>query len=969
MASPPSLTSGVFAGRYAIEKEIGRGASAVVYLARDTERGRSVAIKILRPEFAESLGADRFLREIRVTQGLQHPHILQVLDSGQAEGRLYFTLPYMEGGSLRDLLKREVQLPIEDAIDIARTVAEALDHAHRAGLIHRDVKPENILFTSGQACLADFGIARAIERATGDSTTSTGMVRGTPAYMSPEQASGSQNYDGRSDVYSLGCVLYEMISGMPAFDGPTPNAVIAQRFTHTPRDIDAYRPSTPEPIKAVIRKALALLPADRFKTAGEFAEALRKAELHTDSGLSRVRPRWSRRSIPVASAAAFAFAVALYASWDRIRDVFGSDDSRLDQDRVAIAPFNVLEPADSLWRDGLVDVLSRNLDGAGPLRSVPPTSVFKGWQGRADIPASTALGRRTGAGLVIFGHLMRAGRDTIRVTASLMDLRRGKTFEIEVRDDATRMDRITDSLTVRALRELAETRPIAAVPRATFGTRSLTALKVFLQGEQWYRANKLPEARDAYERSIQLDSTFAMAYRRMRGVLRALGPASESDSISFWYARRAGDLNRGLSLRDSLLIVADSLMTTIPRGGFFDSATVSRLRRRLSTIDEAVRRYPDDPESWFELGEARYHWGERLGITQEATLQAFDRCIVLDPHFGPAYYHAIELTEVLRDAAAAERLARNYLSFNPGDARFVIAALMLREEGSWRVALARHIDTMPAGRIIDGLVMLRRWPDTAATISDALRMVMERAGRRDATDSVRAQYWMAATALYRGRLRSARDMMTPELRSDSPIILVQLASFGLVHRDSANALFRSWLSSSDIRLASLATTWWGERRDTAALRAALVRFETATKADSVQVSLYGMVGARRARAYLALARHDSASALAQLDSLPDDACSWHCAPERFLRATLMAALTSPARAARLLDDHPPGAGQTNIYEPQWAYERARLAERLGDDSTATALYRYVRAVWTGADPELQPAVHRAREYLSRHRRP
>ncbi|MGH7524725.1 MAG: serine/threonine-protein kinase, partial [Gemmatimonadales bacterium] len=239
------------ADRYTIERELGRGATAVVYLARDRSANRMVALKLLRPELAESLSADRFLREIRLTQQLSHPAIAPVLDSGVVDGVFYCVLDYMDGGTLRDRLERERQLPMADIAAIARAIGAALDYAHCNRIIHRDVKPENILFGGGQACLADFGIARALETV-GGPTTSTGVVRGTPAYMSPEQASGEREYDGRSDLYSLACVLYEAIAGMPAFDGPNVQAVLAQRLIHAPRQLHVYRPMITAELDAVM---------------------------------------------------------------------------------------------------------------------------------------------------------------------------------------------------------------------------------------------------------------------------------------------------------------------------------------------------------------------------------------------------------------------------------------------------------------------------------------------------------------------------------------------------------------------------------------------------------------------------------------------------------------------------------------------------------------------------------------------
>src|SRR6185436_14354161 len=279
MRAPPSPAVGVFARRYLIERVIGHGATATVHLARDTERGVAVAIKMLRPELAESAAADRFLKEIRRTAELQHPHILPVLDSGKFEGQLYFVLPYMEGGTLRQLLKEQTHLDFARIVEISRPIADALDYAHQRGLIHRDVKPENILFTSGQAVLGDFGIARALDLSGNPdaSSTSRNTVRGTPAYMSPEQAAGGTDLDGRSDIYSLACVIYEMITGMQAFIGPTPESVIAQRFAFAPREVRVYRPTTPPAVDDVFAKAFAMTPADRYQRAGEMIVALQGA--------------------------------------------------------------------------------------------------------------------------------------------------------------------------------------------------------------------------------------------------------------------------------------------------------------------------------------------------------------------------------------------------------------------------------------------------------------------------------------------------------------------------------------------------------------------------------------------------------------------------------------------------------------------------------------------------------------------
>ena len=255
---------------------------ATVYLAHDLKHDRKVAVKVLRPELVHALGPERFLREIATTANLHHPHILPLYDSGRRRtsgALLYYVMPFVEGESLRDRLKREKQLPLDDALRIAREVADALSYAHGHGVIHRDIKPENILLESGHALVADFGIARAVSTAGADRLTDTGLALGTPAYMSPEQAAGDRDVDGRSDLYSLGCVLYEMLAGQPPFSGPTVQSIARQHLTATPPPITQLRPAVPGVVAAALERALAKNPADRFNPVGQFAEALSTQQL------------------------------------------------------------------------------------------------------------------------------------------------------------------------------------------------------------------------------------------------------------------------------------------------------------------------------------------------------------------------------------------------------------------------------------------------------------------------------------------------------------------------------------------------------------------------------------------------------------------------------------------------------------------------------------------------------------------
>jgi len=261
-------------GTYNLGHELGAGGMATVYLAEDIKHDRKVALKVLRPELSAVLGSERFLTEIRTTANLQHPHILPLYDSGEAEGQLFYVMPYVEGETLRGLIERERQLPVEEAIRIAIAVTGALDFAHRKGVVHRDIKPANIMLQDGQPVVADFGIALAVEQAGGGRLTETGLSLGTPHYMSPEQASADRDPDARSDVYSLACVVYEMLTGEPPHLGSSAQAVLARILTETPRSVRDVRNTVPAHIDAALAKALHKLPADRFDTVADFSAAL-----------------------------------------------------------------------------------------------------------------------------------------------------------------------------------------------------------------------------------------------------------------------------------------------------------------------------------------------------------------------------------------------------------------------------------------------------------------------------------------------------------------------------------------------------------------------------------------------------------------------------------------------------------------------------------------------------------------------
>jgi serine/threonine-protein kinase len=316
-----SILGDALRDRYRLDRELGQGGMATVFLAHDLHNNRPVALKVLRPELAAILGAERFLKEIETTANLQHPHILPLFDSGQAGTLLFYVMPYVEGESLRDRLSREKQLPIADAVRIASEVASALDYAHRHGVLHRDIKPENILLHDGQALVADFGIALAMRKAGGTRLTETGLSLGTPQYMSPEQATAERELDARTDIYALGAVTYEMLTGEAPFTGTTTQAIIAKLMTEVPRPPSVLRKAVPEAIERAVLTALEKLPADRFARAAQFANALTSlsaTQAHPTPAqpVARTPGRWRAFAL---GATSMAVAAGLLAAWGWLR--------------------------------------------------------------------------------------------------------------------------------------------------------------------------------------------------------------------------------------------------------------------------------------------------------------------------------------------------------------------------------------------------------------------------------------------------------------------------------------------------------------------------------------------------------------------------------------------------------------------------------------------------------------------------
>jgi serine/threonine-protein kinase len=552
MASPElsdRLQAALGAG-YRVEKELGGGGMSRVFVAEDTRLARRVVVKVLPPDLALEMRVDRFNREIQLSASLQHPHIVPLLAAGGVDDLLYYTMPFVEGEALRSRLNREGELPVRDVVRILKDVADALAYAHARGVVHRDIKPDNVLLTGHHAVVADFGVAKAVSQAKTESgLTSVGVALGTPAYMAPEQAAGDPNIDHRADIYAFGAMAYEMLTGRSPFAGLAPHQMLAAHVTEAVEPITDRRPTIPPALANLIMACLAKNPADRPHSADEMLQVLEIMGTPSESMavtspvatvrhvLRRPRNRWIALGL-----GSVLLVAAGWWSFDL------SPAPVLDVNRVAVAPFDVLGggPELALWREGLVDVLSRSLDGAGPLRSVSPTLVVRRWSGRADAASAQALGRETNAGTVVFGGLVQAGADSVRLTATVLNVADGASLgEIELREESERMDQLVDSLTVRVLRELGRTRAIGLVRSSSLGSPSLPALKAFLQGEQFLRRSEWDSALAYHQRAIGLDSDFALAWSHAG--LAAGWQHSAHDSLSRTYKLRAGSLNHGLA--------------------------------------------------------------------------------------------------------------------------------------------------------------------------------------------------------------------------------------------------------------------------------------------------------------------------------------------------------------------------------------------------------------------------------------
>ncbi|MFI5311011.1 MAG: protein kinase [Gemmatimonadales bacterium] len=605
-------------GRYTFERELGEGGMAVVFLAHDVRHDRSVALKVLRPEISAEIGAERFLREIKMAARLTHPHILPVHDSGEADGLLFYVMPNMEGRSLRELLQREKQLPLEDALRITREIASALDYAHRQQVIHRDVKPENILMHEGAALVADFGIGKALS--SGKQVTQTGMAVGTPAYMSPEQAGGEGDVDGRSDLYSLGCVLYEMLAGEPPFTGPSAQAIIAKRFMSPIPKVRVTR-DVPEALDDAITRSLARTPVDRFRTGAEFAEALRVILRDGDSG--------TKRTPPEIKSAAPRKSIAVLPLTNRSAD-----------------------PENEYFSDGMTEEIINVLGKVPGIQVASCTSSFAFKGKEVDI---RQVGEKLGVGTVLEGGVRKVG-NRIRVTAQLTDVHNGytlwtETYDRQLEDVFAIQDEISRAIVDALKLKLVGEEPLVA-PAAT----NLETYTLYLRGRflfNKFTESDLRKAIEVFEEALAADPTYARAHAGIADSWSRLADdwvaPAEAYPLAEASARRALELDPTLP----------EAYTALGRVHCWHAWKFAEAEQELR---KSIELNPNTAETHFVLGTTL----PALGRLSES-IDAMRRALVFDPlspvfgrYLGRFLVFAGRYDEAVRQGLATLELHKGY---------------------------------------------------------------------------------------------------------------------------------------------------------------------------------------------------------------------------------------------------------------------------------------------------------------------
>ncbi|NIM50630.1 MAG: protein kinase [Gemmatimonadales bacterium] len=621
--------STALASSYAFEQELGRGGTATVYRAQDLKHQRKVAVKVMRPELAASLGAERFLREIQIAAQLSHPHILPLYDSGEVDGLLYYVMPFVAGESLRTRLAREGQLPLEDALHITLEVADALSYAHGRGVVHRDIKPENVLLESSHALVTDFGIARAITAAGEDRVTLDGIAVGTPAYMSPEQARGERQLDARTDIYSLGCVLYEMLVGEPPHTGPTPHAILARKCTEPVPSLRVVRGSVSATLERIVLRALATWPKDRYATSAEFAQAL----------TTRLAP-----STPLGS------------TW-------GGAPTTPPGRSIAVLPFVNMsaDPENEYFSDGIAEEIINALTRIKALQVASRTSAFAFKDTDQDI---RTIGEELGVATLLEGSVRKAG-NRLRITAQLVSVADGyhlwsERYDRDAEDVFAIQDEIAQNI-ARALRVVLSDEEKQALIKSP--TVDLAAYECYLRGRFFlhqFQKNSVHYAREMFTRAIEIDRDFALAFA---------GVADCSSFLYMYFDGSEANLDRAdIASRRALELDSELAEAHAARG--LAVSLNKRYAEAQEEFEKAIRLNPALFEPYYFYARTCFQQGKH-----EAAVHLFEKACDVREDYQARLLAALAYAGLGRDAEAEAAYRRalavieKQLEHSPGDAR------------------------------------------------------------------------------------------------------------------------------------------------------------------------------------------------------------------------------------------------------------------------------------------------------------
>jgi serine/threonine-protein kinase len=1008
-------------GSYTLGRELSGGGMSRVFVAEDASLGRTVVIKVLAPELAAGLNAERFKREIMLAAQLQHPHIVPVLSAGIADENPYFVMPFVVGESLRNRLLAETGLPLAETVSVLRDVAKALSFAHEQGVVHRDIKPDNVLLAGGSAVVTDFGIAKAISSsavaAPGGTLTQVGTSLGTPAYMSPEQAAGDPNADSRSDFYSFGVMAYEMVCGKTPFHDRAPHALIMAHIAEPPEPIERLVPAVPSPLAHLIMRCLSKNPVDRPQSAREMLEDLDDVDLsgqrlrsgtgypaastaaksgfdpRIDTGPNAyadgtvmvqaptgttTRAKWSKRPV-IAGVAVVAIVVAAFIG---MRAVRGSSSAGLDDRALAVLPFRVAsaDPSHHYLREGMVDLIAAKLSGED-LRALDPRTLLDAWRqaGGTDAndlsrDASLDLARQLKAGKALLGDVVGTPNRLV-LTVSLLGVRGGDQIaRVSVEGPPDSLSSLVNQL---ATQLMTQTSGEAAGRMTNLSSTSLPALRAYLDGQARLRRGDAQTAAKDFERALKEDSTFALAGLGLRLATGWYGdPALGNQGIRIAWKEKAR-----LSQRDQALLVA----LAGPRYPE-SSSNVELFKAREQYLSQA----PDNAEAWYLLADQIFHYGSAMGIRdwEERSLAGFKKAMELDSTYLPGYSHAMPLAPSMGDTSFLNRALRLRSAADTSS--------FWRTQHDWYMA-ARRGDSAAANEVF---AKLGRNPEPVLT-AIVRHMLFDGTGAAQARQAIDRFIALAATEQNRrARSRYAHDVALDLGRpadanrylSASKDSALDLNALIITVRDATMRAIPDQAAAEAVRVLGqlearpepddsagkgiqraiirVMEPWRISRGDTSQTRRSIERLRSlarATRSDSIntglEIAFIDMLRADVARSPDLRGHVEKVDSLIVVQDISAAPTS-RLAQQTIAGARVWEKLGDPARALTMVGRYAVWTTENVPYLGLQLREQGRIAAKAGDRKRAIRAYEHYLGMRAFAEPSVIPEVDSVRRELA-----